>query len=79
MRHPSTNTTGSVEVSEGDSGIPDIWRKDKRRGDGDDGDDDAANTQVTNSARRLASTEHYEHVGEPFQTGVGGIKGLPSK
>ena len=62
-------------MSGGDSGVVDIWRKEKRRGDRDDGDDDVAATQAANSARRLASTEHYKRVGEsPFQTGVGGIK-----
>jgi hypothetical protein len=51
---------GNVEVSGGDSGVVDVLRRESRRGEGEDEEDNAANTQATNSAKRLASTEHYE-------------------
>lgn len=49
-------------MSGADSGVVDVWRKKEMRGNGVE---DAANTQATNSARRLASTEDYERLGEP--------------
>jgi len=58
VRHPSTNATGSVDVSGGGSGVVDVWGEEMRRS-GEDGEDDAtANTQAKSSARRLAITEH---------------------